>query len=50
VLDGLLQNALRTQLKGESLRGQPPAEAKTRRSTKHQFQIDREKEVKPGDR
>jgi cytochrome P450 len=50
VLDRVLSNAHRIQLEGESLRRQPPAQAKTRRSTKHQSQIDSEKEVKPGDR
>jgi len=49
VLDRVLSNAHRITLEGESLRRQPPAEAKTPRSTKHQSQIDSEKEVKPGD-
>jgi cytochrome P450 len=50
VLDRVLSNAHRIQLEGESLRRQPPAQAKTRRSTKHESQIDSEKEVKSGDR
>jgi len=50
VLDRVLSNAHRIALEGESLRRQPPAEAKTRRSTKHQSEIDNEEEVKPGDR
>ncbi|MDA8357974.1 MAG: hypothetical protein M0Z95_17155 [Actinomycetota bacterium] len=50
MLDRVLSNPHRIQLEGESLRRQPPAPAKTRRSTKHEYEIDSEKEVKPADR